>query len=77
MKSAPLRGAQGLRPYARSNPRAASRLALAGYPLAEIGHDFQRTAKVTACRAHHKLEHVTPGATAQTLEDLFIGLDEK
>jgi hypothetical protein len=74
MESAPLRGAQGglCPPYARSNALAASRLALAGYPLGDFGNNFQRTAKVATRSAHDKLEHVAASATAETFEAPFF-----
>jgi hypothetical protein len=75
MKRAPLRGAKGLRPYARSKPLAASRLALAGYPFGEFDHDSKGTAKIATGKAHCKSKNVAALPAAEAMEHLFSRMD--
>lgn len=71
MLAAPLRGAEGLRPFARSNAFAASRLTLARYPFRKVSNDFQCAEKVAALNPHDEIEYITASATAEAMENLF------
>jgi len=75
MECAPLRGAEGLRPYPRVKTRAASRLTVAGYLFGEFGDDLQRAKKVTARGAHDESEQVSSGPTPEAVENLFLSVN--
>jgi|SRR6516225_2237996 hypothetical protein len=72
MESAPPRGAEGLRPYARAKTRAASRLAVAGYPFRKFGDDLKRATKVTSRNAHDESEQIPSGSTSEAIKNLFL-----
>jgi hypothetical protein len=70
-----LRRTEGLRPFARTKPQAASRLVGASYPFQEIGNSSQGVIEITPRSAHDKREDVAPSATPKAVEDLFLGVN--
>jgi hypothetical protein len=69
----PLRGLQGLRPYATSKALAASRLALGGYPR----NNLQRLTEIASLNPHDEIKDVATSPTAKTEENLSIRFDVK
>ena len=67
MKGRPLRGPEGLRPYAAVKSLGPSALADGGYPLSR---DFQRVTEPTPLSAHDEIEDIAADTTAKTMENL-------
>jgi hypothetical protein len=69
----PLRGLQGLRPYATSKALAASRLALDGYPR----NNLQRLTEIAPLNPHDEIKDVATNPAAKTEENPSIRFDVK
>jgi hypothetical protein len=77
MRSARLRRAEGLRPYAGGKARAALQLAAPGYPIRTCRNDLKRALKITTFGAHDKCEYVATNTAAEAVEDFSLGFDIK
>jgi hypothetical protein len=69
----PLRGLQGLRPYATSKALAASRLALGGYPR----NNLQRLTEIALLNPHDEIKDVAAHPAAKTEENPSIRFNIK
>jgi len=73
MRACPLRGQQGLRPYARAKPFAASRLTGARYP--KTRRNFESAAEVASFRSPDEVKNVAARATAEAVENFLSGVN--